>query len=169
MPRDSIETLSARRPINRKAPEMPSLKSLLGKDYTEKLAYSFPDVVPPYLPCGKNILVQLRTPGNYKILANGQKFFFADESVDYDKMNMQTCIVRALGPVAYRHRLTMETFPEGEWCVPGEFMRVPKFGGDRVGVPINDEQKRTAYFVMINDTDAVGQVYGDPLALQGII
>jgi len=46
---------------------------------------------------------------------------------------------------------------------------VRKFGGDGVGVPVNDEQNRTAFFVMVNDTDAVGRVYGDPLALKGIV
>lgn len=169
MPRDSAETSMQRRAVNFKQPEVPSLKTLLGKLYTDEIAYAFPDVSPPYLPCGKNILVQLRTPGNFKILSNGKKFYFADESVDFEKFNVQTAVVRALGPVAYRHRLTMETFPEGEWAVPGEFVRVPKFGGDRVGVPLNDEQNRTAFFVMVNDTDAVGRVYGDPLALKGIV
>lgn len=169
MPRDTPETATPRRAVNLKQPEVPTLKSLLGKIYDDKIAYAFPDVSPPYLPTGKNILVQLRTPGNYKILGNGQKFFFADESVEVEKFNIQTAIVRYLGPVAFRHRLTMETFPEGEWAVPGEFVRVPKFGGDRIGIPLDDEQKRSAFFVMVNDTDIVGRVYGDPLDLKGIV
>ncbi len=169
MPRDGTDMLTLRRPLNLKQPEVPSLKSLLGKLYDENLAYAFPDVAPPYLPTGKNILVQLRTPGNFKKLSGGKILYYADESVDFEKFNIQTAIVRYLGPVAYRHRLTMETFPEGEWAVPGEFVRVPKFGGDRVGVALNDDQKRSAMFVMVNDTDIVGQVFGDPLALKGIV
>lgn len=166
MPRD---TPSDRRPIDLVQPHIPSLKDLLGKAYDERLAYAFPDVAPPYVPCGKNVLVQLRTPGAFKTLPNGAKFYFTDETQDFMKYNIQTAVVRSLGPVAFKHRLEMTPFPEGDWAVPGEFVRVPKFGGDRVGVPLNDENSRAAYFLMINDTDITGRVYGDPLDLQGII
>lgn len=169
MPRDGDKT--ARRPINLVQPKIPSLKELLGKAYDDKLAYAFPDVAPPYVPTGKNILVQLRTPGAFKVLPNGKKFYYTDETQDFIKYNIQTAVVRCLGPVAFRHRLEMTPFPEGEWAVPGEFVRVPKFGGDRVGVPLEEEgtTTRAAYFLMINDTDITGRVYGDPLELQGII
>lgn len=145
------------------------LKELLGKKYDDKLAYAFPDADPPYLPCGKMIVVQLRTPGDFKTLGNGQKIYFADETKDYEKYNIQTAVVRVLGPLAYKNRVTMEDFPEGPWATPGQFVRVPKYGGDRVGVPVKGDDKREAIFLTVNDTDVLGLVYGDPLAIKAIV
>ena len=146
-----------------------SLKELLGKKYDDKLAYAFPEADPPYLPCGKMIVVQLRTPGDFKILPNGQKFFFTDETKDYEKFNIQTGVVRVLGPLAYKNRATLEDFPEGAWATPGQFVRVPKYGGDRVGVPSKGDPAREAFFLTVNDTDVLGLVYGDPLAIKAIV
>ena len=134
-----------------------------------RLADAFPSAEPPYLPLGKMIVVQLRTPGDFKTLSNGQKLYFADESKDADKFNIQTGLVRMLGPVAYKNRLTLEPFPEGAWCKPGDFVRVPKYGGDRVGVPLKDGTGREAIFLIVNDTDVLGLVNGDPLAIKAIL
>lgn len=135
----------------------------------DRLAYAFPDADLPYLPMGTKIVVQLRTPGDYKILGNGQKFYFTDETKDADKFNIQTGVVRALGPVAYKNRLTLESFPEGAWVKPGDFVRVPKYGGDRVGTPTKDGTNREAIFLTVNDTDVLGLVNGDPLAIKAIL
>lgn len=172
MPYDNAESLlRPRRLINLEPPVIPSLKELLGGVYTEDVETAFPDVLPPYMPTGKNIMVQLRTPGLFKRLPNGMKIWYTDETQDFMKANIQTAVVRCLGPVAYRNRLTMEGFVEGDWAVPGEFVRVPKYGGDRVGVELpreGEEPTRAAYFLMINDLDVVGRIYGDPLAVQGL-
>jgi len=135
----------------------------------ERLAYAFPEADPPYLPLGKMIVVQLRTPGDFKILPNGQKFYFTDETQAVEKFNVQTGLVRMLGPVAYKNRLTLGDFPEGAWCKPGDFVRVPKYGGDRVAVPTKDDPKREAMFLIVNDIDVIGLVNGDPLAIKGIL
>ena len=62
----------------------------------------------------------------------------------------------------------MKTWPEGEWCKAGEYVRVAKYGGDRweVKVPGSDE---SAMFVIFNDLDIIGQVTGDPLAIRAFI
>lgn len=145
-----------------------SVKEVLGKAYTEKLAYSYPEAMPPYYPVGEKIIVQLRTPGNFKVLANGQKFYLADETVDYEKYNIQTALVRAVGPLAYCDRRDKTPWIEGPWCKVGDFVRVPKFGGDRVGVPLGDEQKRDAMFLAIIDRDVIGVITGDPLGVKTI-
>ncbi len=46
-----------------------------GRDYDDALRYAFPDVIPPYVPLGTRILVQLRAPGTMKTLANGMTFY----------------------------------------------------------------------------------------------
>ena len=140
---------------------------LLGERYNDRVAYAFPEALPPYLPLGNKIIVQLRTPGDFKIMPNGSKFFFADESKELEKFNVQTGLVRCLGPVAYKNRLTLADFPEGDWIKPGDFVRVPKYGGERVSVPLDD--KREAIFLTVNDTDVLGYVYSDPLAIKALL
>lgn len=143
-----------------------------GRDYSEQLQHSFPDVKPPYVPLGTRILVQLRTPGTVRTLAGGKKFFLADETVDYEKMTVQTALVRQLGPAAFKNRATMDPWPEGDWCVPGEFVRIPKFGGDRVVVPVGDgEAKREVVFMTMEDRDVIGLIEADadPLSVKQVV
>lgn len=142
---------------------------LLGERYNESLAYAYPEAEPPYLPLGKMIVVQLRTPGAFKVIQTPdgpKKIHFSDETQEMEKYNIQTGLVRYMGPVAYKNRLTLEEFPEGAWCKPGDFVRVPKFGGERVKIDTAD--KREAIFLMVNDTDVLGFVHGDPLAVKAI-
>ena len=142
-----------------------------GRTYGEELQHSFPDVAPPYVPLGTRILVQLRTPGTVKTLGNGKKFFLPDETVDYEKMTVQTALVRSLGPAAFRNRATMQNWPEGDWCVPGEFVRIPRYGGDRVAVALNDEQKREVIFMTLEDRDVIGLIPSgyDPLSVKQVV
>lgn len=156
------------------APAALSVKSAIkatGRAYSEALAHSFPDVPAPYVPLGTRILVQLRAPGTVKTLADGKKFFLPDETVDFEKMTVQTALVRALGPAAFKNRASMQNWPEGDWCVPGEFVRIPRFGGDRVAVPLNDEQKREVIFMTMEDRDVIGLLLSehDPLSLKQVV
>lgn len=152
---------------------MPVAKAVkaTGRAYDALLQYSFPDVVPPYVPLGTRILVQLRTPGTFKTLNNGTKFFLPDETVDHEKMTVQTALVRSLGPAAFKNRATMQDWPEGDWCVPGEFVRIPRYGGDRVAVPLNDEQKREVIFMTLEDRDVIGLIHAshDPLSVKQVV
>ena len=61
----------------------------------------------------------------------------------------------------------MESWPEGDWCTVGEFVRVAKYGGDRWEVTAPDGE--VALFVIFNDLDILGQVLGDPLAIKAFI
>ena len=87
---------------------------------------------------------------------------------DTEKWNTQIGKVITLGPLAFKNRNDMKTWPEGEWCKAGEYVRVAKYGGDRweVKVPGKDE---SAMFVIFNDLDIIGQVTGDPLAIRAFI
>lgn len=144
---------------------------MAGRKYDEALRYAFPDVVPPYVPLGTRILVQLRAPGTVKTLGNGKTFYLPDETVDYEKMTVQTALVRSLGPAAFKNRATMQNWPEGDWCVPGEFVRIPRYGGDRVAVPLNDEQKREVIFMTMEDRDVIGLIpmEHDPLIVKQVV
>lgn len=148
---------------------MASVKDLLGKDYTEEYKTAFPDVTPQFYPVGTRLLVQLRTPGAFKKLANGTLLYFPDEARDAEKYRTQTALVRAKGPAAFRNRATMEPWPEGDWCQPGDFIRCPMYGGDRVAVPLKDEWNREALFMTMNDSDVVGVIFGDPLIIKTLL
>jgi hypothetical protein len=49
----------------------------------------------------------------------------------------------------------------------GDFVRVPKYGGDKWTVKIDDDQE--VIFVILNDLDLIGKVTGDPLAMKAFV
>jgi hypothetical protein len=59
----------------------------------------------------------------------------------------------------------MKPWPEGSWCVVGDFIRVPKWGGDRweVKVPGEDQSEDPALFMIINDHEVIAKITGNPL------
>ncbi len=160
------------RPVGRsEQPKIHSVAELMGKAYTEEMKVAFPDVPPSYYPAGKLILCQVRQAKRVKKLASGHSLILADETVDNEKFRVQTAIVRAMGPAAFRNRNTLEPWPEGDWCNVGDFIRVPLYGGDRVAVPYKTPEgiEDEVLFVAINDTDVTGVVIGDPLAVKTLL
>ena len=135
--------------------------------YEDALAEAFPAVNAGVQPFGSRVLVQIRTP---KTKTAGGIILHID-SRDTEKWNTQVAKVISVGPLAFKNRDTQQTWPEGEWCKPGDFVRVPKYGGDRWEVLIDrgNREKEAAMFVIFNDLDIVGQVTGDPLAIKAFI
>jgi co-chaperonin GroES (HSP10) len=129
----------------------------------DAFAEAFPDVHPGIQPFGSRILVQIRTPR--KVTRGG--IILAADTQDTEKWNTQVAKVISVGPLAFKNRNTQEPWPEGAWCKPGDFVRVPKYGGDRWEVPVNKND--SAMFVIFNDLDIIGQVVGDPLAVKAFI
>ena len=126
-------------------------------------AEAFPDVHPGIQPFGSRVLVQIRTPR--RVSRGG--IILSAETQDTEKWNTQVAKVISVGPLAFKNRDTQKTWPEGEWCEPGDFVRVPKYGGDRWEVPVN--RNDSAMFVIFNDLDIIGRVVGDPLAVKAFI
>lgn len=124
---------------------------------------AFPAVEPGVRPFGSRVLIQIRNPKQKT--ASG--IILDTGSRDTEKWNTQVGRVVALGPLAFKNRNTMEPWPEGNWCQPGDFVRVAKYGGDRWEVPLPDGD--VAMFVIFNDLDIIGQVTGDPLAVRAFI
>jgi co-chaperonin GroES (HSP10) len=130
------------------------------------LNFAFPNVDPGTLPTGSRILVQIRTP---KTKSDGG-IILTEETRETEKWNTQVAKVVALGPGAFKNRNTMEPWPEGAWCAPGNYVRVPKYGGDRWEVPVPGRtREEPALFVIFRDLDVVGVVTGDPLAIKAFI
>jgi co-chaperonin GroES (HSP10) len=82
--------------------------------------------------------------------------------------NTQIAKVIAVGSLAFKNRNTMEPWPEGSWCAVGEFVRVPRYGGDRWSVKTNNGEDE-AILVIFNDLDLVGKVTGDPMAIKAFL
>ena len=138
--------------------------------YENALAEAFPAVDAGVRPFGSRVLVQIRTPR--KVSKGGIIFSTGDQ--DTEKWNTQVAKIVALGPVAFKNRTTLEGWPEGEWCSIGQFVRVPKYGGDRWEVPVHGPKgvmgdDVSAMFVLFNDLDLLGGVSVDPLSVKAFI
>lgn len=129
----------------------------------DALAEAFPAAQAGIQPFGSRVLVQIRTP---KKKSSGG-IIIDTGSRDTEKWNTQVAKVISLGPLAFKNRDTMQSWPEGDWCKVGEFVRVAKYGGDRWEVPLPDGE--SAMFVIFNDLDIIGRVEGDPLAIRAFI
>lgn len=121
------------------------------------LEEAFPDTDCGLKPLGSRVIVQIRTPK--KQTSGG--LYVPQESRDTELWNTQVAKVISIGPAAFRNRDTLELWPEGAWCEPGHFVRVPKYGGDRWEVPVKNGEE--ALFAIFNDLDIIGRVTIDPL------
>jgi len=131
--------------------------------YKNELEEAFPAVDAGVQPFGSRVLVQIRTP---KAKSKGG-IILTTNTVDTERWNTQVAKVVSVGSLAFRNRNTQEHWPEGAWCVQGDFVRVPKYGGDRWEVAINRDD--SAMFVIFNDLDIIGRVTGDPLTVKAFI
>ena len=125
---------------------------------------AFPACEPGVHPFGSRVLVQIRTPKN----KTKGGIILTSETRDTDAWNTHIAKFVAVGELAFKNRTTMEHWPEGSWCVPGDFVRVPKYGGDRWTVKTKSGEDE-ALLVIFNDLDLIGKVTGDPLAIKAFI
>ena len=130
--------------------------------YEDALGEAFPAVDAGVQPFGSRVLVQIRTPKK-KV----GSILLVQDTKDTEKWNTQVAKVVSMGSLAYKNRNTQELWPEGQWCQPGDFVRVPKYGGDRWEVPLNKDEN--AMFVIFNDLDIIGKVTSDPLSIKAFI
>jgi len=133
-----------------------------------ELAWAFPSVDPGAKPLGGRILVQLRRT---KKKVGQAGIILVEETKETEKWNNMVAKVVAIGPLAFKHRDTMQAWPEGSWCEVGDYLRVPKWGGDRweVKVPGDDDAEDPALFMIINDHEVIAKVTGDPLAMRAFV
>ena len=132
------------------------------------IAWAFPSVDPGAKPLGGRILVQLRRT---KKKTTNAGIILVEETKETEKWNNMVAKVIEIGPLAFKHRDTMQAWPEGSWCQPGDYIRVPKWGGDRWEVPIpgEDELEDPALFMILNDHEIIAKVTGDPLAMRAFV
>lgn len=140
-----------------------------GKAFDDaEMAWAFPSVDPGAKPLGGRILVQLRRA---KRKATKAGIILVSETKETEKWQNMVARVIEIGPLAFRKRDTMEPWPEGSWCEPGDYIRVPKWGGDRweVKVPGEDDLEDPALFMILNDHEVIAKVTGNPLEMKAFL
>lgn len=140
-----------------------------GKAFDDaEMAWAFPSVDPGAKPLGGRILVQLRRA---KRKATKAGIILVSETKETEKWQNMVAKVIEIGPLAFRKRDTMEPWPEGSWCQPGDYIRVPKWGGDRweVKVPGEDDLEDPALFSILNDHEVIAKVTGNPLEMRAFL
>jgi co-chaperonin GroES (HSP10) len=133
-----------------------------------EIDWAFPVVDPGAKPLGGRILVQLRRT---KKKATSAGIILVEETKETEKWNNMVAKVLIIGPLAFKNRDTMESWPEGSWVSVGDYIRVPKWGGDRweVKVPGEDDLEDPALFMVLNDHEIIASVTGDPLAMKAFL
>jgi co-chaperonin GroES (HSP10) len=133
-----------------------------------EMAWAFPSVDPGAKPLGGRLLVQLRRS---KKATTASGIILVEETKETEKWQNMVAKVVEIGPLAFKHRDTMQSWPEGSWCQVGDYIRVPKWGGDRweVKVPGEDANEDSALFMVLNDHEVIAKLTGDPLAMRAFL
>jgi len=139
----------------------------MSNDMEQTLDEAFPVLDPLMAPYGARVLVQLRAVKE-KVTQAG--ILLPEETKETEKWNTMIGKVIAIGPLAFRKRESMDPWPEGAWASVGDFVRVPKWGGDRWEIDFEDNGlKGKALFTFFNDHELIGKVTGDPRDIKAFI
>ena len=140
----------------------------MSNDIVEQtLEEAFPIVDALMEPVGARVLIQLRA---VKEKATASGIVLVEETREAEKWNTMIGKVIAIGPLAFKKRDSMESWPEGAWAKVGDFVRVPKWGGDRWEVDYEQNGSTgKALFTFFNDHELIGRVTGDPLKIKAFI
>jgi co-chaperonin GroES (HSP10) len=130
--------------------------------------WAFPAVECGMKPFGGRVIIQLRRI-KQKTTASG--IILTEETKENEKWNNMIGKVVAIGPLAFKNRDTMEYWPEGTWANIGDFVRVPKWGGDRweVRVPGSDDNEDPVLFMTLNDHELIAAVTSNPLSFKAFV
>jgi hypothetical protein len=119
----------------------------------------FPDADPGMEPTGSRVLVQLKAPG--RVIGNGF-LYKSQETIDRERENTQVALVRAMGPLAFHNRSTLEPWPEGQWCRAGDIVIVPRFGRSERWLVRLGGDREPVEFCLYDDTAIVGHLLRNP-------
>lgn len=133
-----------------------------------QMSWAFPDVECGMEPLGGRVIVQLR---RIKQKTSSGGIILVEETKEAEKWNNMIGKVVAIGPLAFRNRDTMTSWPEGVWASVGDYVRVPKWGGDRweVRVPNSDDNEDPVLFMTLNDHELIAKVTADPLSFKAYV
>ena len=129
---------------------------------SKEMEFAFPQVDPGQRPFGGRVIVQLR-----RISKKVGSFIIATETKENEKWNNMIGKVVAIGPLAFKNRDTMQPWAEGSWAEIGDFVRVPRWGGDRWERIVDGENgEDPVLFMTINDHELISAVTDNPLSFK---
>ena len=131
------------------------------------LAWAFPEISPGMDPFGGRVIIQLR---RIKKKTAG-RIILVEETKENEKWNNMIGKIVAIGPLAFKNRDTMQPWPEGTWAKLGDYVRVPKWGGDRweIRVPGEDDHEDPVLFMTLNDHELIAKVTANPLSFKAYV
>lgn len=125
----------------------------------------FPDGVDPgFTPFGSRVLVQLRRVKS----TTKSGIILAASTKDSEAWNTQVARIVRMGPIAFCKRDSGDPWSEGVWAKVGDYVRVPRWGGDRWSVKTPDGVGDVV-FLVLNDHELMGRVEGDPLKVRAYV
>ena len=129
---------------------------------------AFPALDAGARPLGARVLVQLRRT---KRKTTSAGIILVEETRETEKWQNMVAKVIELGPLAFKKRDTMEPWVEGIWCEVGDYIRVPKWGGDRWEVPDPnaDQIEDPVLFMVLNDHEIIAKITGNPLDVKAFV
>jgi len=135
--------------------------------YEAALQEAFPAVDAGAVPVGGRVLVQWRQA---KKTVTSSGIVLVEETKETEKWNNQVAKVISIGPLAFKKRDSLEPWPEGNWIEVGDYVRMPKWGGDRWEVVYGDKALgQIALFSIFNDHEVIAKVTGDPLEVKAFL
>lgn len=131
-----------------------------------ELAWAFPDVAPGMDPFGGRVIVQLR-----RIKTKSGSIILVEESKENEKWNNMVGKVVSIGPLAFKNRDTMQPWPEGTWAQVGDYVRVPRWGGDRweMSDPACKDGEDPVLFMTLNDHELISKITSNPLKFKTFV
>jgi co-chaperonin GroES (HSP10) len=143
--------------------KIPTIEGSQGVRDSIELDWAFPTVNSGQSPYGGRVIVQLR-----RVRKTSGVIIIVDETKENEKWNNMIGKIVALGPLAFKNRDTMQPWAEGSWAEVGDYVRVPRWGGDRWERHILDD-KEPVLFMTINDHELIAKVTDDPLSFKTYI
>lgn len=125
----------------------------IGTYSKQSVKEAFPDINPRFKPLGARVLVQLKST---KQVSSGG-IVLVEETKETEKYNTQIAKIIKLGPIAFCNRETGKAWAEGLWAEVGDFVRIPRWGGDRVEVKEEGSDNK-ALFVIVNDHEIISKI-----------
>lgn len=142
-----------------------AIKIIRADKNDQNLTDAFPDIDPGFVPFGSRCIVQIRTPKEKSGL-----IIMSDEAKEVELWNTQIAKVRAIGPVAFKNRTNLESWPEGDWFKVGDYVRIPKWNQDKWIVEIEEGgKKKQVLFMLVNDLDILAKKTGNPLEVKAYL
>lgn len=138
-------------------------------DY-KSLDEAFPTVDCGHEPYGCFVIVQIRLA---KRKTKGG-IILIDDARHTEADNTQVAKVVKVGAGAFMSRADLTPWPEGPWYQPGDFVRCPKYGGDRWTVSFEHtadgvRETEAVEFALFKDLDCRAKVVGDPLRIKSFL